>query len=86
MPTSLISRREFVSAAAVAATLPVVAGSSRTALAAAQTSRYVPPPSPQARINFNLNWKFIREDVTGEEGSSRLGRFALDNHQCAPQL
>ncbi len=67
MPTSLISRREFVSAAAAAAALPIVAGPARTALAATKTSRYVPPPSPRARINFNLNWKFIREDVTGGE-------------------
>jgi beta-galactosidase len=28
---------------------------------------YVPPASPRAKTNFNLNWKFIREDVPGAE-------------------
>ena len=35
--------------------------------AAAQTTRYTPPPSPRAKLNFDLNWKFIREDVAGAE-------------------
>jgi beta-galactosidase len=36
-------------------------------LASAQTARYAPPQSPRAKLNFNLNWKFIREDVAGAE-------------------
>ena len=68
MPTPPISRREFLSAAVVAAAgLPILAGAGRTAFAAAPTARYTPPPSPRARLNFNLNWRFIREDVPGAE-------------------
>jgi beta-galactosidase len=33
----------------------------------AQTAPYAPPPSPRARLNFDLNWKFIRDDVPGAE-------------------
>src|ERR1035438_3019244 len=68
MPTPPISRREFLSAAVVAAAgLPILAGAGRTAFAAAPTARYTPPSSPRARLNFNLNWRFIREDVPGAE-------------------
>ncbi len=68
MPTPPISRREFLSAAAVAAAgLPILAGAGRTAFAATPTARYTPPNSPRTRINFNLNWRFIREDVPGAE-------------------
>jgi beta-galactosidase len=35
--------------------------------ASAQTAPYAPPQSPRAKMNFNLNWKFIREDVPGAE-------------------
>ena len=35
--------------------------------AAAQTTPYIPPPSPRAKLNFDLNWKFIRDDVSGAE-------------------
>src|ERR1035438_549282 len=35
--------------------------------AAAQTNSYTPPPSPRAKLNFDLNWKFIRDDVSGAE-------------------
>ena len=65
MPRPSISRREFLSTAAVAAGLPVVAGSARSVLAATQVARFTPPTSPRSRINFNLNWRFIREDVSG---------------------
>ena len=68
MPRPRISRREFLStAAAAAAAIPVVAGSARSILAAAQVARFTPPASPRSRINFNLNWRFIREDVAGAE-------------------
>ena len=35
--------------------------------ASAQPQRYAPPLSPRSRLNFDLNWKFIREDVPGAE-------------------
>jgi beta-galactosidase len=35
--------------------------------AAAQTTSYTPPPSPRVKLNFDLNWKFIRDDVAGAE-------------------
>jgi beta-galactosidase len=33
----------------------------------AQTAPYAPPASPRARMNFDLNWKFMRDDVPGAE-------------------
>ena len=33
----------------------------------AQTAPYAPPQSPRAKLNFDLNWKFIRDDVPGAE-------------------
>ncbi len=70
LPTRPISRREFLSSAAVAAAgLPILAESASTAFVAPQATRFIPPNSPRARINFNLNWKFIREDVAGAEAS-----------------
>ena len=63
-----LSRREFLKTAAVAAAgLPAVAGPSRSVLAATQAARFTPPVSPRTRINFNLNWRFIREDAAGAE-------------------
>jgi beta-galactosidase len=44
--------------------LVMAAGASR---AGAQTAPYVPPASPRATLNFNLDWKFIRQDVAGAE-------------------
>ena len=35
--------------------------------ASAQTAAYKPPASPRAKINFDLNWKFFRDDVPGAE-------------------
>jgi beta-galactosidase len=35
--------------------------------AAAQTTPYTPPPSPRVKLNFDWNWKFIRDDVAGAE-------------------
>jgi beta-galactosidase len=35
--------------------------------AAAQTAPYTPTASPRAKLNFDLNWKFIRQDVPGAE-------------------
>ena len=69
--TLILSRRAFISTVAGAATgLSIVAGKGRSAFAARQTALYTPPRSPRAKLNFNLNWRFIREDVTGAEISS----------------
>ena len=71
MPTHKISRREFLSATAVAtAGLPILAGAGRTAFAAASVAGYAPPASARARLNFNLNWRFIREDAPGAEAAT----------------
>ncbi len=65
MSANTISRREFLSTAtAVAAGMHVFAGKSCSAFAG---TAYNPPPSPRAKLNFNLNWRFIREDVPGAE-------------------
>src|ERR1035438_7240495 len=34
---------------------------------AVSAAPYSPPQSSRAKLNFNLNWKFIREDVPGAE-------------------
>jgi beta-galactosidase len=68
MPTPPISRRRFLEAAAVAAAgLPVLFRAGHPAFAAAAASRYTPPTSPRVRLNFNLNWRFVREDAAGAE-------------------
>jgi len=73
-----VSRREFIGTAAVAAaSLPVLFGTGRSAFAAAPATRYTPPKSPRARVNFNLNWRFIREDAAGAEAP------AFDDSQWA---
>ena len=38
-----------------------------SSVAWAQTAPYAPPQSPRAKLNFDLNWKFIRDDVPGAE-------------------
>ena len=38
-------------------------------IAAAQTGAYTPPASPRAKMNFDLNWKFVRRDVPGAEAT-----------------
>src|ERR1017187_4114471 len=38
--------------------------------ASAQTAPYAPPLSPRAKLNFDLNWKFVRNDVPGAEAPS----------------
>ena len=72
MSSSDISRREFLGAAAFAtATLPALFNPANPLFAvgrlAEAPSSYAPPQSPRARLNFNLDWKFIREDVRGAE-------------------
>jgi beta-galactosidase len=66
-----VSRREFLGSAAVAAVgVRGLIGSGLCSLPTAQSGPYTPPQSARARLNFNLNWKFIREDVTGAEQSA----------------
>jgi beta-galactosidase len=68
MPSRDVSRREFIGAAAIAvAGSPVLFGPAYSAFAAGQGPSYTPPVSPRATLNFNLDWKFIREDVPGGE-------------------
>jgi beta-galactosidase len=63
-----LSRRGFFHAAAcLAVGLPVVSTPAFRVFAGSGKRRYVPPPSPRATFNFNLDWKFIRDDVTDGE-------------------
>lgn len=68
MSANNISRRKFLSTATtMAAGFPVFAGSSCKVLAANRRTAYNPPSSPRMKLNFNLNWQFIRKDVPGAE-------------------
>jgi len=68
MPTPCISRRQFLETAAVAAAaIPVLLGANRSPFELAQGTVYVPPKSPRSTFNFNLNWQFICQDVSGAE-------------------
>ena len=67
MPTLPISRREFLSTTAAASALPIIAGAGHLAFAATPPARFTVPNSSRTKINFNLNWRFIREDVAGAE-------------------
>lgn len=65
MSSQKLSRRGFLSAGAIAALgMPLIIADARQALAdpiaAALLSR-----SQRAKLNFNLDWKFIRGDVSG---------------------
>ena len=53
--------------------------------APAQTAPYTPPPSPRAKINFDPNWKFIREDVPGRR-SPAFDDSTWDDRQHAAHL
>jgi len=65
-----VTRREFVGAATfVALGMPVVLGRGYPAFAAGQAAgaAYTPPPSPRSTLNFNLDWRFIKEDASGAQ-------------------
>ena len=60
-----LSRRGFVGGAVAAACLPLVVG---RAYAGGQAGGgYVAPASPRMSFDFNIGWKFVREDVAGAE-------------------
>ena len=62
-----VSRREFLGTSAiVAAGLPIIFGPDYPAFAE-QTESSAALHSPRATLNFNLDWRFIREDVSGAE-------------------
>jgi len=66
-----VSRREFLGAAAFAAVgLPAIFRPAYSVLAAPQTTPYTPPESPRTTLNFNLDWKFLREDVPNADAPS----------------
>ena len=71
MSSRKVTRRDFVSASSfIALGLPVVLGRSYplfAAPAASPAAAYVPPQSPRTTLNFNLDWRFIREDIPGAE-------------------
>jgi len=65
---SFLSRREFLgTAAATVAAVSALLGLPQRVSAGSATAKYIPPVSPRRRLNFNLNWRFIREDVPGAE-------------------
>ena len=67
-PSLTVSRRQFIgNATFMALGLPVVCGRSYKAFAAAAEGPYVPPRSARTTLNFNYDWKFIRQDVSGAE-------------------
>jgi beta-galactosidase len=72
MSSRKVTRRDFVSASSfIALGLPVVLGRSYPLFAApVPAATYVPPQSPRTTLNFNLDWKFIREDASGAEAPS----------------
>jgi beta-galactosidase len=71
MPLCDLSRREFLGAAAFAAVgLPAIFTPAYSVFAATLATPYTPPDSPRATLNFNLNWKFLREDVPAAEAPS----------------
>ena len=61
-----LSRREFLGTAIAAATLPAVLGP-RYAIG---QQAFTPPVSPRQKFNFNLDWKFLREDVPEAQSAS----------------
>jgi hypothetical protein len=67
-----ITRRQFVeNSTFMALGLPVVLGRSYPLFAATPAGApYSAPKSPRTTLNFNYDWKFIREDVSGAEASS----------------
>jgi beta-galactosidase len=72
MSSRKVSRRAFIGTTTMVFGMPVVLGRAYPAFAAAPSTAapYAAPKSPRATLNFNYDWKFIREDVSGAEVSS----------------
>lgn len=63
-----ISRRQFLETAAVAAAAtPVLLVANCSPFVSARGNGYMTPQSPRTTLNFNLNWQFICQDVSGAE-------------------
>jgi len=63
-----LSRREFIGAATIAAVgLPSLFAVDSPSVAAQTPAPYVPPESPRSKVNFNLDWRFLRDDVSGAQ-------------------
>ena len=62
-----VSRREFLGATAFAAVGLRQALRPAYPVFAAGGEAWAPPASPRATLNFNLDWRFLREDVAGAE-------------------
>lgn len=70
MKPRTISRRKFLGTTAVAAVgVPVLTGPMNAAWAALPAVSFVPPASPRETLDFNVGWKFVREDVAGAEAA-----------------
>ena len=70
MSSNHVTRRQFVTrATCFSLGLPVVLGRSYPALAAGQAAGavFTPPESPRLLLNFNLDWRFLRDDAQGSE-------------------
>jgi beta-galactosidase len=68
MPPRKVTRRAFLEKSAiVTAGLPLVLGRAYPLAAQTGLAPYSPPKSPRATLNFNYEWKFIREDVPGAD-------------------
>jgi beta-galactosidase len=65
-----VSRRKFLSGSTLTVLgLPLVLGRGYDSLAEAESEGpvYAAPKSPRAKLNFNYDWKFLREDVPGAQ-------------------
>ena len=82
-----VSRREFLGAAAFAAVgLPAIFRPAYSVLAAPQTTPYTPPESPRTTLNFNLDWKFLREDVPNADANSHCGTLDQAGQRYQQQI
>jgi beta-galactosidase len=66
MPKPILSRRTFVGSAIAAATLPLVLQPKY----AWSQGAFQAPGSPRQKYDFNLDWRFVREDVAGAEATA----------------
>jgi beta-galactosidase len=72
MSLKKVTRRSFIGTSSfLALGLPVVLGRAYPAFAADASTEalktYTPPQSPRVTLNFNHDWRFIKEDVSGAQ-------------------